>query len=489
MTDKNENKELTIKTASNKYNLIIIGGGASGMMAAATAAAKLADTNSKKKILIIEHNTELGKKLKITGGGRCNILNAEEDTEKLLANYGKSKKFLHTTFAEFGMQDTVDYFKNIGIEIKTEDKKRAFPISEKAVDVYKALESEMYKYKNQDGSNIVEVMLSTKVLGISTKKIENNKQQVLGVRILNKSKSKANNENKLTKKESDYHAENVSSENEINGEELLVSDKYILATGGMSHAETGSTGDGFNFLKSLRLKIVDPTPGLTPIKIDSKWVHKLTGKTLKDVKVTFHVDGIKRKVLNNKNPFDCTLDINILCTHFGMSGPSIINTSKEIREWLNEGEVIMSLDLFKDKDEKELDEFLLEIFDRNKNRKLRNILNVIYPQSTLESIFQYTEGLDKIDLDKDVHSITKDERKLMIKNLKNLKLKVEGLMGYDKAIIADGGLELSEVNFKNMSLNLIENLHVTGDILNISRPSGGYSLQLCWTTGYIAGRA
>ena len=482
MTDKNENKELTIKTASNKYNLIIIGGGASGMMAAATAAAKLAHNPedgisekespksavNNKRILIIEHNTELGKKLKITGGGRCNILNAEEDTEKLLANYGKSKKFLHTTFAEFGMQDTVDYFKNIGIEIKIEDKKRAFPVSEKAVDVYKALESEMYKYKNQDGSNVVEVMLSTKVLGISTKKIENNKQEVLGVKILNQSK-------------------NNKTESKI--EELLVADKYILATGGMSHAETGSTGDGFNFLKSLRLKIVDPTPGLTPIKIDSKWVHKLTGKTLKDVKVTFHVDGIKRKVLNNKNPFDRTLDINILCTHFGMSGPSIINTSKGIREWLNEGEVIMSLDLFKDKDEKELDEFLLEIFDRNKNRKLRNILNVIYPQSTLESIFQYTEGLDKIDLDKDVHSITKDERKLMVKNLKNLKLKVEGLMGYDKAIIADGGLELSEVNFKNMSLNLIENLHVTGDILNISRPSGGYSLQLCWTTGYVAGRA
>lgn len=474
MTDKNENKLTSKKSESSenntdsKYNLIIIGGGASGMMAAATAAAKLADTNSKKKILIIEHNTELGKKLKITGGGRCNILNAEEDTEKLLANYGKSKKFLHTTFAEFGMQDTVDYFKNIGIEIKTEDKKRAFPISEKAMDVYKALESEMYKYKNQDGSNIVEVMLSTKVLGISTKKIENNKQEVLGVKILNQSK-------------------NNKTESKI--EELLVADKYILATGGMSHAETGSTGDGFNFLKSLRLKIVEPTPGLTPIKINSKWVHKLTGKTLKDVKVTFHVDGIKRKVLNNKNPFDRTLDINILCTHFGMSGPSIINTSKDIREWLNEGEVIMSLDLFKDKDEKELDEFLLEIFDRNKNRKLRNILNVIYPQSTLESIFQYTAELDKIDLDKDVHSITKDERKLMVKNLKNLKLKVEGLMGYDKAIIADGGLELSEVNFKNMSLNLIENLYVTGDILNISRPSGGYSLQLCWTTGYVAGRA
>ena len=226
-----------------------------------------------------------------------------------------------------------------------------------------------------------------------------------------------------------------------------------------------------------------------PLKVDSKWVHALTGKTLKDLKITFYVDGIKRKVLVNKDTYAPEKDINMLCTHFGVSGPSIINISREVKEWLNEGEVIMQLDLFRDKDEKQMDEFLLEIFDRNKNRKLRNILNAIYPQSMLESIFKDTaNNLHHIDMDKEVHSITKDERKSMIKNLKNLKLKVEALMGYDKAIVADGGLELSEVNFKDMSLNLIENLHVTGDILNISRPSGGYSLQLCWSTGYAAGK-
>ena len=464
ISDKKEGGE-----NSQIYDLVIIGGGASGMMAAAVAARNFCNgigkenTNSDKnrKILVLEHNSELGKKLKITGGGRCNILNAEEDTEKLLTNYGKGKKFLHSTFAQFGMQDTVEYFKNIGIDIKIEDKKRAFPASEKAIDVYKALEAELLKYKNADGSNIVEVRLNTKVIEILTKKIENNKQKMLGVKVIN-------NKTKI--------------------EETVVANKYILSTGGMSHRETGSTGDGFKFLTALRTKVTEPTPGLVPLKVDSKWVHKLTGKTLKDLKATFYVDGIKRKALTNKNRFARELDINILCTHFGLSGPSMINVSKDVRSWLSEGEVILSLDLFKDKDEKDLDEYILDIFDRNKNRKLSNILNVIYPQSTLETILLDSEnGCTNIDIEKEVHEVSKLERKQIVHLLKNLKVKVVALMGYDKAIIADGGLELTEVDFKNMSLIDIPELFVTGDILNISRPSGGYSLQLCWTTGYVAG--
>lgn len=426
------------------YDTIIIGGGASGMMAGVVAGRK------GESVLIIEKNNSLGQKLKITGGGRCNIFNDEEDVHLLLGNYGENKKYLYSAFSKFGLKETKKFFQEIGIETKAEDRKRAFPISEKAVDVFNALKKELEK-------NNVEVKLGE---GVSEIVVENN--LVTEVRIKND--------------DTTYTAK-----------------KYILATGGYSHPETGSTGDGFNFLKNLNLgvDISEPVPSLVPVTVSNNWVKNLTGKTVENLKMTFFVDGIKKKVLKYKKSNvlaegykNAVAGNRILFTHFGLSGPTILNTSKEISDWLKEGEVTLQLDLFPALDESQFDKFLLNIFEENKNAVLQNILKKIYPGNILTDIF--TDNLPNLDLEKQVNDVRVSERKDICKVLKNLPITITGLMGFDKAIIADGGVSPTEVDFENMSLKKIPNLHITGDMLNIARPSGGFSLQLCWTTGYLA---
>jgi predicted Rossmann fold flavoprotein len=427
-----------------QYDTIIIGGGASGMMAGVVAARK------GERVLIIEKNNSLGVKLKITGGGRCNILNDEEDVHLLLGNYGDNKKFLFSAFAKFGLLETKEFFKEIGIETKVEDRKRAFPISEKATDVFNALKKELEKNK-------VEVKLGESVGEIV---VENN--LVTGVRIKN-------------------------------DDTIYAAKKYILATGGYSHPETGSTGDGFRFLKDLDLgvDISEPVPSLVPVTVSNNWVKKLTGKTVENLKMTFFVDGVKKKVLKYKKSseqiegYENAVEGNrILFTHFGLSGPTILNASKEISDWLKEGEVALQLDLFPGLDESQFDKFLLDIFEENKNSVLQNILKKIYPGNLLNDIF--TDNLPNLNLEKQVNDVRVSERKNICKVLKNLPITITGLMGFDKAIIADGGVSPTEVDFEDMSLKKNPNLHITGDMLNIARPSGGFSLQLCWTTGYLA---
>ncbi len=424
------------------YDTIVVGGGASGMMVGVVSA------RNNQKVLIIEKNKSLGEKLKITGGGRCNIFNKEEDLKKLLAHYGDAAKYLYAPFSKFGVFETEEFFKNLGINVKVEDRKRAFPTSERAVDVYNALTKELERNK-------VEIMLGSGVEKIilppplTPPQAGGGQCKILGIK--------------------------------IKGEEkIYTAKKYILATGGYSHPETGSTGDGFKFLKSLDLgiKIVEPTPSLVPVSVENAWVKKLSGKTVENIKITFFVDGVKKKVFRGEN--------RILFTHFGLSGPTILNLSKNISDWLKEGEVTMLIDLFPTKDESELNKYILEIFENNKNKTFKNVLNDIYPGNILEEIFSEDEVLQNI-LQKQVNDVRVEERKLIIQTLKNLKINITGLMGFDKAIIADGGVEIDEVNFDNMSLKKIPNLFVTGDMLNISRPSGGYSLQLCWTTGFTAG--
>lgn len=452
---------------TNHYDTIIIGGGSSGMMAANVALGRT---------LILEKNSELGKKLKITGGGRCNILNAEMDPKRLLKNYGSSEKYLHTPFSMFDVQDTIDFFKNLGIEIKIEDRKRAFPKSERALDVFLALEKDLEKNK-------VEVKYNTEIQEIII-----NNYKVEGIKILKQ------NENKKDIKES-------STKDNLENFEILTADKYIMSTGGYSHPETGSTGDGFKFLKDSGIKISEASPSLVPISVSNTWVKNLSGKTIENIKLTFYVDGIKKKIIKSKAEKD--IDISnasayknsvennrVLFTHFGLSGPTILNNSKLISDWMHEGEVTLLIDLFPHLDEKGLDGYLLNIFDNNKNKIFRNILNEICAGNTLEEIFlDKNNNLSDIDLGKEVNMISKSERRKLVNVFKNLKVNITGLMGFDKAIIADGGIDASEINWDNMSLKRLSNMRVTGDMINITRPSGGYSLQLCWTTGYVAGIA
>ncbi len=406
------------------YDVIIVGGGASGMMAAGVAASR------GKKVLVLERNAKMGEKLRISGGGRCNILNAEKDEKKLLAHYGSAEQFLYSSFAQFGMKDCYDFFESRGLPLVVQGNNRAFPKSEKAVDVVIALDTYMAEGK---------VRVKTRT---QTDEILFSDNAITGV---------------------------------VAAGKTYTATSYLIATGGLSHPETGSTGDGFRWLTTLGHSVKPPTPTIVPVKVRESWVKRLSGKSLPDVKITFFVSGTKKAAKTG----------TLLCTHFGLSGPTILNAASDIGDYLQEGPVTASIDLFPTMDLGILDKHLTNIFDENKNKLLRNVFKLLTPPGTTDVILSL---IDSIDIDTKVHSILKTERRALAEHLKALPVTIDGLMGFDKAVVADGGVPLDEVDMRTMRSTKFSNLFLTGDILNIPRPSGGYSLQLCWTTGYVAGQ-
>lgn len=416
-----------MKNSSGKnYDLIVIGAGPAGMMAAGVA------SSNKKRVLLIEKNPELGKKLKITGGGRCNITNATFDTHKLLEKYGPAAKFLYSPFSKFGVQDTFDFFESRGLPLVTEARQRVFPETQKAGDVFKVL------LKNID-NEYVEVLKNNPVREIHIDPEENTIRRIntkLGM----------------------YTAEN-----------------YLIATGGYSRPKTGATGDGFGWLKNIGHTTNPPSPTIVPLRVHDNWVKKLSGTSLSFMKISFYVNG-KRKFYKTGK---------ILFTHFGLSGPLILNSAKKVSDLLHEGDVTASIDCYPDTDEKSLEQKVLKVFDNNQNKNFKNITKEICPHGMESAILEVKGGPAP---DTKVHSITKEERKSLVKTMKSMPLKIAGLMGMDRAVISDGGVPLSEVNTRTMQSKLFSNLYLAGDILHINRPSGGYSLQLCWTTGYVAGQ-
>jgi predicted Rossmann fold flavoprotein len=248
---------------------------------------------------------------------------------------------------------------------------------------------------------------------------------------------------------------------------------FILATGGKSHPETGSTGDGFTWLKKLGHTVHEPSASLVPIVIKDAWVKRLQGVTLQEAKITVLQNNTKQSISKGK----------ILFTHFGISGPTVLNMSSEISELLKYGEVYISLDLVSQYDHGQLNTKLQDIFKENSNKKLKNSLDTFLPSALIPVVIE-NSGVDE---NTPAHSITRENRLTLIETLKNMKMEVEGLLGEDKAIITSGGVSLEEVDFKTMASKKYPNLFLVGDILDIDRPSGGYSLQLCWTTGFVAG--
>lgn len=405
------------------YDVIVVGGGAAGMMAAGRAGER------GKKVLLIEKNSALGVKLSITGGTRCNILNAEEDKHVLLSRYGKSQHFLYSPFSQFGMRETYDFFESRGLKLKVEARKRAFPISEKASDVVQVLE----KYMKAGN---VEVLLKTPV----------EKILVEGGRV-----------SAVVAGGREYRA-----------------DSYILAAGGVSHPKTGSTGDAFTWLSKIGFSIHEPTPTIVPLRAPDAWIHALSGKSIKDMKIVFNLEG-KRMFAERGD---------ILCTHFGISGPLILNAAGKVADLLEAGTVTATIDVAPDLDLGILEKKITGVFDQAKNKTLRNAFKDIAPPGTSTAILSI---VPEVDSDKKVHSVTKEERRILASTLKALPVTIEALMGFDRAVVADGGLSLQDVDTKTMRTLKYPNLFVTGDILHITRPSGGYSLQIAWTTGYVAG--
>jgi predicted Rossmann fold flavoprotein len=406
------------------YDLIVVGGGASGMMAAGRAAERGLN------VLLLEKNARLGEKLRISGGGRCNITNAEENQKLLLGRYGTAEKYLYSLFAQFGMAETFTFFESRGLPLKIEANKRAFPQSDQASDVARVLEEYLA------AGNVTVVYQS------AVTKIASADGRITGLYC---------------------------------GDTQYVAKEYVFATGSVSRPETGSTGDGFGWLRDLGHTVAKPTPTIVPLAVKEKWLKNLMGVTLEDTVVTFFVDDTKQLRVRG----------DILCTHFGLSGPTILNVAHKVATLLPTGTVTAKLDVFPTQDLGALEKTLIALFDENKNKELKNILKEFIPAGTSKGI-----GLlfaEKIDLSKKVHSITKEERKYLVQTLKALPVTVTGLMGFDRAVIADGGIALAEVDFKTMRSKKISNLFVTGDLLHINRPSGGFSLQLCWSTGFVAG--
>lgn len=409
---------------TKNYDLIVVGGGASGMMAAGRAGERGL------RVLLLEKNKQLGNKILITGNGRCNILNAIEDEHMLLEKYGSSKQFLYSLFAQFGEKDTFNFFNSRGLPLVIEAHNRVFPKSQDALDVVRFLAD----YMRQGG---VEVRTQCPISGVQIK---------------------------------DGNIESV-----LCGDEVLTAAEYIFATGGVSHPETGSTGDGYKWLRQLGHAVVSPTPSLVPLAAKERWVKELSGVSLEDMKITFFVDGKKEFKLNGR----------LLFTQFGVSGPLILNSASKVSKLLPTGIVTAEIDMFPRTDSGDLERQIISIFDANKNKALKNIISELAPAGMSKGLIILLS--QHMDIETKVHSVTKENRKRIVNLFKALPITITGLMGMDRAIVADGGLPLNEVDMKTMRSKKVNNLFVTGDLLHINRPSGGFSLQLCWSTGYVAG--
>ncbi|MCA9351723.1 aminoacetone oxidase family FAD-binding enzyme [Patescibacteria group bacterium] len=412
-----------MKVHPTHYDVIVIGGGPAGTMAAGTAAKR------GKKVLLLEKNADLGEKLKITGGGRCNITNYELDNRALLEKYDSSAPFLHSPFSQFSVKDTFTFFERRKLPLVTQARNRVFPKTENAKDVQRVMKD----FIKKEG---VEVKYQSPVKDLQIKEGKISAVDTQSVR---------------------YTADSV-----------------ILSTGGVTYPETGSTGDGFAWLRRLGHQVESPSPDIVPLRSNDFWIKDIAGTTLSFMKITFFS--------RDKKAFSKTG--KILFTHFGLSSPLILNSSKQVKDLLDKGPVTAEIDCFPDTDEGSLDERMLKLFAANKNKKLKNILPEMLPKKIAEVILDLAR-LENSEVK--VNTITTEERKCIRHLIKHLPLTIDGLMGFDRAVIADGGVPLEEIDTKEMRSKVIKNLFLVGDVLHINRPSGGYSLQLCWTTGYVAG--
>lgn len=416
-----------MKNESQKFDVAVVGGGPAGMMAAGRAAEMGA------RVLLLEKNSSLGKKLLITGKGRCNITQAEFDNKKFIDELGKNGKFLFSSLSVFGPKEVIEFFESRKVPTKIERGSRVFPTSDKSQDVLRAIQNYLEENK-------VEILYNANVCDFKLSEFGNEKK--------------------------------ISSVNLKDGK-CVTAKKYILATGGKSYGATGSTGDGYTWAKNLGHTIIEPTPALVPVKIKEVWIKDLQGLSLKNVTIN---------LLQNNKKKDSRFG-EMLFTHFGLSGPIVLDASKKIGELAKTGEVIVSIDLKPALNHEQLDARLLRDFKENINKDFVNYLPELLPQKMIPVII----SLSEMDPRKKINLITRNERRKIINLLKDLRLTTDGTTGFDQAIVTAGGVSLREVNSKTMQSKIIKNLFFAGEILDLDGPTGGYNLQICWSTGRAAG--
>ena len=404
--------------------VIVVGAGAAGMMAAYFAA------KNKNKVTLIEKNEKTGKKIYITGKGRCNITNAC-DVEDLFANVMSNKKFLYSAFYGFTNSDVIDFFENHGIKTKMERGNRVFPVSDHSSDVISALERAL---KEQN----VDILLNTCV-----EKIECEDSQVTGVVLC--------------------------------GGRKIEADAVIVATGGMSYQATGSTGDGYRFAEESGHKVTECTPSLVPFNAQEEWVAKLQGLSLKNVLVTIY-DG-RKKLYEDFG--------EMLFTHFGVSGPLILSASAAIKQNTIKKPLQMFIDLKPALSYEALDKRILREFDDAKNKQFKNSINKLLPSKMIPVII----GLSGIDPDKKVNEISKGEREGLVNLLKKLPVTLNGTRQWNEAIVTKGGISTKDINPSTMESKIIKNLYFAGEVLDLDALTGGYNLQIAWSTGALAGKS
>ena len=404
--------------------VIVVGGGAAGMMAAISAA------DSGAEVILIEKNDKLGKKVYITGKGRCNITN-ESDVENLLKNVRSNPKFLYSAFYTFDSYRMMEFLEGEGLKLKTERGNRVFPESDKSSDVIKTLKKALEKRK-------VKIVLNTKVLNIDIKD---------GI----------------------CHGVIVQSGDKSGS---YTADKVIVATGGCSYQSTGSTGDGYRFAKDADIKVTKCYPSLVPFNIGSDIPKRLQGLSLRNVKVTLSDKG---KVLYEELG-------EMLFTHFGVSGPLVLSAST-LASGKDVSQMELSIDLKPALSKEQLDERLLRDFSENRNSYFKNSLSRLLPAKMIPVIVELSE----IDEKKQVNNITKEERNRLVNLLKRLTFKVESLRGFNEAIITKGGVSVKEINPGTMEAKKVKGLFFAGEVLDLDAVTGGYNLQIAWSTGYLAG--
>ncbi len=401
--------------------IFVIGGGASGMMAAGIAAER------DNEVHLFEKNSILGKKLYITGKGRCNLTNAG-DIQNFIDNTLSNPFFLYSALYNFSNLDTIEFFKKLGVKTKVERGGRVFPISDKSKDVVDALKNFLIKTK-------VKLHLNQTVENLIT---QNNK--VLGIITTDKNKFDC--------------------------------DSIIIATGGLSYPATGSTGDGYKFAKQLGHRVTDLYPSLVPLTVEDEYCRDLMGLTLKNIKISIYYNG---KMVYNKFG-------ELMFTHYGVSGPVILSASRNIATIIN-NKLLLTIDLKPALDNKTLDNRILKDFEKNKNRDFKNSLDELLPKKMIPVIIL----LSNIAPNKKVNEITKDERKHLVSIIKELPLNINGTRGYEEAVITMGGIDVDYIDPSTMKSKIWDNVFFAGELLDLDAYTGGYNLQIAFSTGYTAG--